>query len=206
MKTSLKKLVASASIVALVAMNGVYAMSLTGSTTSLSLTWQTVWQSYSWTTVAWALNLDVSAQVLPTLSFSIGTWVIDLGVLESSKVSTWAMNITLSTNATNWAMVSVSSVNSWLTSSQWDVIAYSGVVSKWVESYNLTVADATTTLWDMPTIDNATVSSASSTTIMSVDNPTDTAKVNVQSNASISSITPAWNYTIQHVFTVTWSF
>lgn len=208
MKNSIKRIVSKASLLALVLTNSAFAdLSLTGGTTSLSLTWATEWTSYSGSILTWSLDVTVNAQVLPTLSFSISTWSLNLGTLDASKISTGAVDLTLSTNAANGAIVSVTSDKvDGLTSSQGDVIDYTGsAIAAWTEWYNLTVNGATASKWVTPTITNATISTQTAE-VMAVNNPTDTAKVTVQSNASIDSITPAGNYSIVHTFTVTWTF
>ena len=209
MKTSLKKLVAGASIVALTAMNSVFAssLSLTGTDTSLSLTGATGGTSYSGTSVTGSLNLTVTAQVLPTLSLDITAGSLDLWVLDSSIVSTGSLDVILSTNATDGANVTVSSSTGWLASTQGDLISYTGsVIVAGTQGYNLTVDWAAQTAGALATIVNSIVDSDADTGILSVDNPTKNAKVTVQANASIDTLTPSGDYSVVHTFTVTGNF
>lgn len=208
MKTSLKKLVAGASILALTAMNSAFAssLSLTGTDTSLSLTGAIGGESYTGTSVTGSLNVTVSAQVLPTLSLDISAGSLNLGVLDSSIVSTGSLDVTLSTNATDGANVTVSSNTGWLASSQGDLIEYVNAVTAGTQGYNLTVSDNVSAGGAIPTITNSTVEDIVDTGILSVDNPTRDAKVTVQANASIDSLTPSGDYSVVHTFTVTGNF
>lgn len=208
MKTSLKKLVALLSVVALVAMNSAFAssLSLTGTSTNLSLTGATGGTDYSGSTVTWSLNFTVNAQVLPTLTLDIDADNLNLGNLSASSVSTGAIDVTLSTNAADGANVIVNSNTGWLASTEGDLIWYVNSVVAGTPWYNLTVSNNTSVAWAIPSITTAIVDSSADTTILTVDNPTDTANVNVQANASISSITPSGTYQVVHTFTVTGNF
>lgn len=208
MKTSLKKLVAGASILALVIMNSTFAssLSLTGTSKNLSLTGASGGTDYSGSTVTWSLNFTVNAQVLPTLTLDIDADNLNLGNLSALSVSTGAIDVTLSTNAADGANVIVKSNTGWLASTEGDLIGYVNSVVAGTPWYNLTVSNPTSVDWVVPVITTPTVQSSADTTILTVDNPTDTANVNVQANASISSITPSGTYQVVHTFTVTGNF
>lgn len=208
MKTSLKKLVAGASILALVIMNSTFAssLSLTGTSTNLSLTGASGGTDYSGSTVTWSLNFTVNAQVLPTLTLDIDADNLNLGNLSALSVSTGAIDVTLSTNAADGANVVVNSNTGWLASTEGDLIGYVNSVVAGAPWYNLTVSNNTSVAWAIPSITTAIVDSSADITILTVDNPTDTANVNVQANASISSITPSGTYQVVHTFTVTGNF
>ncbi len=208
MKTSLKKLVAGASILTLTAMNSVFAssLSLTGTDTSLSLTGATGGTSYSGASVTGSLNLTVTAQVLPTLSLDISAGSLDLWVLDSSIVSTGSLDVKLSTNATDGANVTVSSNTGWLASTQGDLIEYVNTVVAGTQGYNLTVSNNVADGGAIPSIANATVENLADASILTVDNPTKDAQVTVQANASIDTLTPSGDYSVVHTFTVTGNF
>ncbi|MGE4444304.1 MAG: hypothetical protein AB7E37_04900 [Candidatus Altimarinota bacterium] len=208
MKTSLKKLVAGASILTLTAMNSVFAssLSLTGTDTSLSLTGATGGTSYSGASVTGSLNLTVTAQVLPTLSLDISAGSLDLGVLDSSIVSTGSLDVKLSTNATDGANVTVSSNTGGLASTQGDLIEYVNTVVAGTQGYNLTVSNNVAYGGAIPSIANATVENLADASILTVDNPTKDAQVTVQANASIDTLTPSGDYSVVHTFTVTGNF
>ncbi len=207
MKTSVKKLVAGASVLALIVANSAFAeLSLTGSTTGLSLTGST--ETLSGSTVTWDLNVTTTAQVLPTLSFSISSPNVELWILSPWEVTTGsATTLTLSTNAIDWAVVSISSSTGWLSSEQWGLIAFSGgTLIPWEEWYNLSVGTPSASTWATPTIGNAIIDSSTPINVMSVAWPTNWSTVDITTNASISNITPAGNYSVIHTYSVTWTF
>lgn len=198
MKTLLKKVVAIASIAALVTINSAYAagLSLTGSSTSLSLTGSV--NPIAGETASGTLSVDVTATVLPTLTFDISSDALNLGdlVIDAYKTVDTPIIYTGSTNAIDGMTVQVKS--SGLNDGQGNNIGYNAAVSQGSTDYRFgnTAINANT---DGIAFDG-------NDQLLDSVNSNETFSDSFHIGALIDNQTVAGNYTDTLTFTVTGTF
>lgn len=210
MKTSLKKLVAGASLIALVIMNTTYATQIGtgtitgGSTTPINSTWDGV-GTPTGTSASGSLNVLVSAQVIPTLSMTISTGALNFGVLAIGA-NNQSLTVTTATNAKDGLVVAVGSTG--LATGNAATDKHIGTLSR--------VSSVATTGTDSYQIGSST--SAGGTALSTTDvagtqtvlNASDVTEANatttVNLSATIDAQTEAGNYNDTLTFTVTGSF
>ena len=194
---NVKKAIALVSLAALVCANSTFAadLSLTWSNTNLSLTWTTL-SPLSGQQATGSLDVNVSATVLPTLSFSLANNNLSLGDLVVDSYTTWALAYSWVTNAKLWMNVKVQSTNL-LKNASWDKIWANGwqawtsyKFGKDVSNFSAGWTEFNTTLaQELDTI---------------ASNWSFSWSFDVW--AKIDAATIAWNYTDTLTFTVTWNF
>lgn len=210
MKTSLKKLVAIASLMALVTLNSASATQIGtgtitgGATTPINSTWDGTGNPAG-TSASGSLNVLVSAQVVPTLSMTVSTGALDFGVLAIGANSK-SLTLTTATNAKDGVVVSVDSTGLATGNAATDKFIGalgrgSAVATTGTDTYTIdstTSAGGTalsnTAVWASQTVLNAnTVAKANATTTVNL-------------TANIDAQTEAGNYNDTLTFTVTGSF
>lgn len=207
MKT-MKKIIALTGAIALIAMNAAYAAQI-GTTDNTVATWaiNSTWDGTStmnpiWTTASWSSDVQVSAQVAPTLTMTISTWAINFGTLAPNVVATGTLSIVTATNADQGAIISMASNG--LQSTTKTIGAYGAsmpTTSDWTDFYK--VQSSTDHLGTALTSRDI----AASQTVLSANTvPTANATTTVDVSAMAGSTTEAGNYSDVLTFTVTGSF
>ena len=209
MKTNLKKVLATLWLVSIVAMNSVYAVQVgtgtitSGSTSAINSTWDWI-ADPDGSSASGSLNVQVSAQVVPTLNMTISTWAINFGVLAPNAAQTGTLTIDTATNAEGGITIAMESTGlQSATKYIWDRV---GTV------WNVATTDAT----DYYTVSSSTNNSgtplalasiASTQPVLVSDN---VAKSNATTTVEISAMagaqTEAGNYGDTLTFTVTGNF
>lgn len=210
MRTSLKKLVAGASVLALVAINSAYATQIGtgtitgGSTTPINSTWDGV-STPTGTTASGSLDVQVSAQVIPTLTMTISTGALNFGVLAIGQ-NDQSLTVTTASNAKDGVVVAVGSNG---------LATGNGLTDKFIGNLGRVAAVATTGT-DTYTIDSTSTKAgwvlttsnvAGTQTVLNATNVNDAnAVTTVNLHATIDAQTEAGNYNDTLTFTVTGSF
>lgn len=195
---NVKKAIALVSLVALVCANSTFAadLSLTWSTwTDLSLTWTTL-SPLSGQYASGSLNVNVSATVLPTLSFSLANNNLSLGDLVVDSYTTWALAYSWVTNARLWMNVTVQSATL-LDDGNLNKIWANGNQATTSYKFGKNIADFTAGWTEFNTASAQALDSR-------VTNWAIAWSFDVW--AKIDAATIAWNYTDTLTFTVTWNF
>lgn len=218
-KTKIKKLFAILAITTLY-VNSTYAATQIG-------TWSVVWTTSFDNPVNWDGNIPwvatwtvsgivITAKVLPTLNMVISTGSIDLGTLNAASYSTGSLNIEIWTNAANWATVSATSTNGWLSSASNGSIINDTTTDGIAESYKfssaLDAASDSSVAWYTQTanLDSEVDNTTSSYTIYSTNKPESSSWINDVTflvSAKIDEQTPAGtDYTDTVTITAVWNF
>lgn len=210
MKTSFKKLVAGASLIALVIMNTTYATqigtgSITGgSTTPINSTWDGV-STPTGTSASGSLNVLVSAQVIPTLSMTISTGALNFGVLAIGA-NNQSLTVATATNAKDGLVVSVDSTG--LATGNGGTDKHIGNLARgWsaattgTDTYQI---GSTTSAWGTALSTTDVTGTQTVLTAGTVAQANATTTVNL--SATIDAQTEAGNYNDTLTFTVTGSF
>ena len=176
-------------------------------------------------------QVTVTATVEPTLTMAVANTAIDFGTLNvtGNNATTTDTEITLSTNATNGAVISATTVgadtgstaNVLGVSGETDTISALGAETDPAAFNDATEYFAATLTLNAPTLgaslaadnnfsngDDGTADRANDVTgnLASVAGPTDSATLDVTYNAGITSITEAGNYSATITYAVTATF
>jgi len=160
-------------------------------------------------------DVTISARVVPTLTMTISTGVIDLGDLSTSNYITGSLDIEIGTNARNWVIVSVISNSGWLTNVDDNAIQVNNLVTDGiVESYRfdssiLAAIDSSVAGFGSTANLSTEINSTASNVVYSsnkaeADNGVDDFRFKISSK--IDAQTPSGTYGDTVSFVVTWSF
>lgn len=213
MKTTLKKMLATAGLVSIVAANSAFAVQIGSGTINGTFSSGVIstWNGTSdpdGSSATGIVNVQVSAQVSPTLNMDISTGAINYETLVPGVSQTGTLTVTTSTNAENGITVSMGSTGlesatrfiGTLTGSVWTL-----ATTDTTDYYK--VASSTTTSGSLAGSQLALQDVASSQIVLTTSNVADSnAATTVDVSAMAGSQTEAGNYTDTLVFTVTGNF
>ena len=179
---------------------------------STDVIWDDALPGYSTGTSA---NVTISARVVPILTMTVSTGVIDLGDLSYTAYVTGSLDIEIGTNARNGVIVSVVSASGGLTNDDDNSFQVNNLVADGIaESYKFNseinaVADSSVAGFASTANLDTEISSTASNVVYSTnkeeaDNGVDDFTFKISSK--IDAQTPSGTYGDTISFTVTWSF